>query len=99
MQRTSPEETGGTPFESAVEDQDGSYRESNREPDQESNLDQASGSNENKDTPYRGQFSGAIPKKHLFKGFGPNKSDLMGATTIREWERGFMAEVEVSIIQ
>ena len=90
MQRTSPEETGGSPFESAVEDQDGngSYRESNREPNQESNLDQASGTDANKDTPYRGQFAGAIPKKHLFKGFGPNKSDLMGATTIRDWDRG-----------
>ena len=80
MQRTSPEETGGSPFESAVEDQDGSYRESNREPKQ----DQASGSDLSKDGPYRGQFAGAIPKKHLFKGFGPNKSDLMGATTIRD---------------
>ena len=95
MQRTSPEETGGSPFESAVEDQDGSYRESNREPKQELNQDQASGSDLSKDGPYRGQFAGASPKKYLFKGFGPNKSDLMGATTIREWKGGIMAEVEV----
>ena len=91
MQRTSPEETGGSRYESAVEDQDGSYRESNRE----ANQDQASGSDLTKDGLYRGQFSGAIPKKHLFKGFGPNKSDLMGATTIREWQGFFMAEVVV----